>query len=186
MEQTRSNMVRTPAQVAQMMRYTAHRTAQLPGLAPSLFGTLLTTWADILDRAPRAPLHEVTADHLALSAEIEFTADTIAAECGCNGRFELSREDVPGFIAWLREIARQAAELQVRAAGFHFDRGESALAGTRDPRVLDMAPAPHPDDVVPGLQTGAGAPVTYSLMERLRVQRQQRTPTRPCDTEERP
>jgi hypothetical protein len=175
MTETPSNLIRTPAQVAQAMRYVAERVAMVRGLEPTLYATLLGTWAEILEGAPRAPLPEVAADRLDLATEIETTADAIAAECMVNGgRFELGHGDAPGFIAWLREIARQAAVLQVRAAGFHFDP------------ALPPPPAPHPDDIVPGLETGAGDPVTFALLDRLREQRAQRVPTRPCDTDVRP
>ena len=173
---TPSNLIVPPAAVAQNMRYAAERILLMQGLPPGFaehLARLMRNWAAALEGAPRHALPEVLADRLTLAQEIETTACVIEAECACGGgKFELDAKSTPGFIAWLRECSRQAAELAVRAKGFHFDPDA--------PRV----PAPHPDDVIPGLTTGAGEPVSYALLGRLAARRAGDPGARPCDSEE--
>lgn len=168
---TRSNLIRTPAEVALAMRYTAGAVERARGVAPSALATLLVTWADIIDGALRDPLPEVVADRLPLAAEIDSAADMVQGECMTNGgRLDLPPDRANALVAWMREWARQAATLAERRA--------SGEAGLRQARVE------HPDDViVPGLETAAGEHVTFALLDRLA---KRRAGGRPCDSEDRP
>lgn len=193
MNGTPSDHIRTPAEVALAMRYTAAQVDTARGIAPSALATLLVTWADILDGAQRDPLPEVVADRLPLAVELDSSADMIAAEAMVNGGcLALGHRETNSFVAWLRECARQAGELQVRAAGFRFDPGRPPphpddvvppTAGLKGEASLRHEVGPRPTDVVPGLETAAGDHVTFALLDRLRARRA--AGGRPCDSEDR-
>lgn len=171
---TASDTIRTPAEVALAMRYTAGAVERARGVAPSALATLLVTWADIIDGALRDPLPEIVADRLPLAAEIDSAADMVAGEIMTGGgKLDLPPDRARSLVAWMREWARQAAAL---AQGRELT-GEAALRQ----KPATLAGVEHPDDVaVPGLETAAGDHVTFALLDRLA---KRRAGGRPCGSE---
>lgn len=182
-----STAVREPAHVAEAMRAVVRIFTDRPDQEISLSATgkgflasLLLAWADVLDRAPRVAAHDPS-DAYPVSEALLQLADRWHAENSVTDGLFLDFGQAQGAVAALRKLAHRATELQIRAAGFRFD-DDARQRAELTAKPQEAASPIHPDDIVPGITTGNGDPVTYALLERLKARRA--CGARPGDTEE--
>jgi hypothetical protein len=189
--------LRTPRDVALMLRETAKRIAARPGddllLSPeaqAAFAILFRAWADTLDETPDPERVTDQPGELPLAVELDNAADALAGDAalGGDGGVMLSAGDARELVAWLRRSAWRAARLYVAAKGFQFvpvaDLDAPPKAELTGDAARRRAPAPHPDDIVPGLRTGTGNLVSHEHLEWLRRHRRAAGGGLPCDVED--